>query len=304
MKNLNNVKTSVLLFLAVIASVGIASSLRAASMDVEKDNDSIVAAPTPDEDEAEDAGTVSDASNSPKSGRYIQNTTGEDSDVTFNYFLTSGYVANDISNIPSVGKVIGTPEVDGSISSAKSLYVLVPKDKAKLEPGEKLIVFGDDGALVEKKSGFNKRLIKNLAIVRVREGIGNRYLADVITSYDFIPAGSPVKLYSGEKNLWEKSQVAKEAPSHPIKCYVAGGDRLKESWNQYDYIILTAGTKDGVVEGLNFELMELPLGKNQKAEGFSRGFAKVFYAGSYYSLARIQSGAGSISTSFEAYYKP
>jgi hypothetical protein len=303
-KNLNSAKLWVLLFFAVMASYSFLPSLKAAPMDVEKDNDAIGAAPTPDEDEVGGDEMTSDVKNSPKEVRYIQPARGGDSDVTFNYFLTSGYVANDISNIPSVGKVIGTPELDGSLSTAKSLYVLVPKDKTKLEPGEKLIVFGDDGSIFEKKSGFDKRYIKNLAILRVREGIGNRYLTDVVTSYDFIPAGSPVKLYSGEKNLWDRSQVAKEAPTHPIKCYVAGGDRAKETWNQNDFIILTAGTKDGVVEGLGFELMELPLGKNQKADGFSRGFAKVFYAGSYYSLARIQNGAGSISTGFEAYYKP
>jgi hypothetical protein len=303
-KNLNNKNIGLVLFLAVIASFGILPSLKASPMDVEKDNDAIGSAPTPDDDEADDKETISEANNSPKEEHYVQPASGADSDVTFNYFLTSGYVANDISNIPSVGKVIGTPELDGSLSSAKSLYVLVPKDKAKLEPGEKLIVFGDDGEIIEKRSGFDKRFIKNLAILRVREGIGSRYLADVITSYDFIPSGSPVKLYSGEKSLWDKSQVAKEAPTHMIKCYVAGGKRAQETWNQNDYVILTAGTKQGVVEGLNFELMEFPLGKNDKADGFSRGFAKVFYAGSYYSLARIQNGAGSISSGFEAVYKP
>jgi hypothetical protein len=301
-KNLN--QTTAILLFAVMTLGGFVPSLKAAPTDVEKDNDAISAKTAADEDEAGDEETAINPSVGQKAGQYIQASTGEDTDVNFNYFLTSGYVANDISNIPSIGKVIGTPELDGSLSTAKTLYISVPKDKAKLEPGEKLIVFGDDGVISEKKSGFEKRFIKNLAILRVREGIGTRYLTDVITSYDFIPTGSPVKLYAGEKNLWEKSQVAKEAPDHPIKCYVAGGDRSKEVWDQNDYIILTAGTKQGVVEGLSFELMEFPLGHNDKAEGFSRGFAKVFYAGSNYALARIQSGAGSIYSGFEALYKP
>ena|GEM_PF-3397275 len=225
-------------------------------------------------------------------------------DVNFNYFLTSGYAANDITGIPSVGKVSGTPELDGSLSTAKTLYVAVPNDKIKLEPGEKLIVFGDGGPLQEINSGFKKRFIKNLAILKVREGEGRRYLADVLTSYDFIPLSSPVKLYSGEKEIWDKAQVAKEFPTHSVKCFVAGGERGRDNWNQTDYVILTAGTKQGVVEGLIFQLWEIPWDKKVKLDGTARGFAKVFYAGSSYSLARIQEGSDSIFSGFEAIYNP
>ena len=224
--------------------------------------------------------------------------------VNFSTFLTSGYAANDISGIPSVGKVSGTPELDGSLSTAKTLYVQVVSSKTKLEPGEKLIVFGDGGPLRERNSGFNKRFIKNLAILKVREGEGRRYLADVLTSYDDIPMGSPVKLYSGEKEIWDKAQVAKEFPTHLIKCFVAGGERGRDNWNQTDYVILTAGTKQGVVEGLTFQLWEVPWDKNVKLDGTARGSAKVFYAGSSYSIARIQAGSYSIFKGFEAVYNP
>ncbi len=225
-------------------------------------------------------------------------------DVNFSYFLTSGYAANDIFGIPAVGTISGTPELDGSLSTAKSLYVAVPNDKIKLTPGEKLIVFGDGGLLQEKNSGFNKRFIKNLAILRVREGEGRRYLADVLTSYDDIPLGSPVKLLSGEKAIWAKAQIAKEFPTKPIHCYVAGGERGRDNWNQTDYVILTAGTKQGVVEGLIFHLWEFSWNKNVKLDGISRGFAKVFYSGTNYSLARIQEGSDSIFNGFEAVYTP
>ena len=283
-----------ILFVGLCAvALGWGSSVKASPMGVEKDNDAIVSTTTPDGDEADQKDT-----------QYAQVESGTDDDATFGYFLTSGYAATDVSKIPSVGKVAGTPEIDGSLSTAKTLYVLVPNDKVKLDPGEKLIVFGDLGSLKEKSSGFNKRFIKNFAILKVREGVGRRYLTDVVTSYDVIPADSPVKLYSGEKTLWDKAQVAKVLPTKPIKCYVAGGERGRDAWNQTDYVILTAGTKQGVVEGLTFQLWEITWSKSVKQDGVSRGFAKVFYAGSNYCLARILEGSGSISNGFEAIYKP
>jgi len=266
----------------------------AAIADVEKDNNAVVSVP------ASDAGDVA----GDEMVRKVSSSTETEPDANFNYFLTSGYAANDIANIPSVGKVTGTPELDGSLSTAKSIFIALSNDKMQLDPGEKLIVFGDMGAISVKRVDFNKRFIKNLAILRVREGMGRRYLTDVVTSYGYIPAGSPVKLYSGEKTLWDKAQVAKEPPTHPIKCYVAGGERGRDAWNQTDYIILTAGTKQGVVEGVTFQLWETTWNRNVKLNEVSRGFAKVFYAGSNYCLARIQDGSGSIANGFEAYYKP
>lgn len=286
------------------------SSLKADPIDTQDHPIAVSSTPdndkeAPGEDEeavAEDKATAEDMDQ--KTIRATKNSGVNRNDVNFNYFLTSGYAANDISGIPSVGKVSGTPELDGSLSTAKALYVVVPNAKTRLKPGEKLIVFGDGGPIREKNSGFNKRFIKNLAILKVREGEGRRYLTDVLTSYDDIPLGSPVKLYSGEKEIWNKAQVAKEFPTKTIKCFVAGGERGRDNWNQTDYVILTVGTKQGVVEGLIFQLWEVPWNKNVKLDGTARGFAKVFYAGSSYSLARIQEGSDSIFNGFEAVYNP
>ena len=288
-----------------LTSFGGSTSLKAASVDTATNGEIIASTSASDEDkEAEDVDKATAADSDQDTIRDTEDAGVNKNDVNFDYFLTSCYVADNVSNIPAVGKVTGSTELDGSITTAKSLYVVVPNDKLKLEPGEKLIVFGDVGALREKNSGFNKRLIKNLAILQVREGEGRRYLTDVVTVYDEIPVGSPVKLYSGEETVWEKTQVAKESPNHPIKCYVAGGERGRESWNQTDYVILTAGAKQGVVEGLIFQLWEIPWSKNVKLDGVCRGFAKVFYVGGNYSIARIQEGSGSISAGFEALYQP
>lgn len=274
---------------------------RADSTDAQK-SPAVIVAPAADDDAADDDQSTADMSSHGIRDRRKDGV--NENGVNFNIFLTSGYAANDISGIPSVGKVSGTTELDGSLSTAKTLYVDVPSGKIKLEPGEKLIVFGDGGPLREKNSGFNKRFIKNLAILKVREAEGKRYLADVLTSYDDIPLGSPVKLYSGEKQIWDKAQVAKEFPTHSITCYVVGGERGRDYWLQTDYVILTAGTKQGVVEGLNFQLREILWDKNVKSVGVARGSAKVFYAGSSYSIARIQMGSGAIYNGFEAIYNP
>jgi hypothetical protein len=280
------------------------SFLRADSVDVKPGEGAALTSGSDEAEEAVDEDNLAAAENDESTIADTKHTGVNANDVNFSYFLTSGYAANDISSIPSVGKVSGTPELDGSLSTAKSLYIVVPNEKTKLDPGVKLIVFGDGGPLVEKNSGFNKRFIKNLAILKVREGEGKRYLADVVTSYDDIPPDSPVKLLSGEKSIWDKSQIAKEFPTKTIKCFVAGGERGRDNWNQTDYIILTAGTKQGVVEGLIFQLWEVPWNKNVKLDGDSRGFAKVFYSGATYSLARIQQGSGSIFNGFEAIYNP
>ncbi len=300
---LKNKMTFVRLFMTGLIVFFCSSFLRADSMDAVKDRAALTPATSEDEEAVEqDKATADDEDQSTIDD--TKDTGVNKNDVNFSYFLTSGYAANDISGIPSIGKVSGTPELDGSLSTAKALFIAVPNNKIKLNPGEKLIVFGDGGPLLEKNSGFNKRFIKNLAILKVREGEGKRYLADVMTSYDDIPLGSPVKLLSGEKAIWDKAKVAKEFPTKPIKCYVAGGERGRDNWNQTDYVILTAGTKQGVVEGLIFQLWEVPWDKNIKLDGVARGFAKVFYAGGSYSLARIQEGSDSIFSGFEAIYNP
>jgi hypothetical protein len=294
----------------VLGSLFLAPCLKvqAGTANVEKDNEAIVASPTPENDTAEtlmSAETSADPEDEKTEPAVEKNNSSSEDRVNFSYFLTSGYAANDIRNIPNVGKVEGTPELDGSLSVAKSVYVTISDDTVQVKLGSKLIVFGDGGSLTVKKAGFYKQFIKNLAILRVREQLGKRrYLADVITSYDFIPAGAPVKLYDGEKALWEKAQISKPMPDHSIKCYVAGGERGRDAWNQYDYIILTNGTKQGVVEGLYFQLFEPTYGPDNHKEQEPRGWAKVFYAGANYSLARIKTGSDSIQSGFEAISKP
>ncbi len=297
---MNSIKKSKISFAGVCALGFVlfwaCALLKAEPAGADKDNDAVEPTST--------AGDDMDAAADQNNTQDAEDENSNSDELNFSYFLTSGYAANDLSAIPSVGKVAGTPELDGSLSTAKTLYVVLSNDQMRLEPGDKLIVFGDAGVLLEKHSGFNKRLIKNLAILKVRENEGKRYLTDVVASYDYIPAGSPVKLYSGERAVWDNAQVAKEPPTQPIKCYVAGGESTHESWNQSDYVILTAGSKQGVVEGLTFQLFEIPPGMDEKSDGIARGFVKVFYAGASYSIARIQEGSDSVLNGFEALYTP
>ncbi len=283
--------------------MGVAQWVVAGTVDVKKDNGVIVVSPTSNDED--DADTLMSAEKGGQdNGR--EETSPEDlNELNFNYFLTSGYAANDIKNIPSIGHIDGTPELDNSLSAAKSVYVLVNDDKMKLDPGVRLIVFGDGGSLTVKIANFYKRFIKNLAVLRVREQVGKqRYLADVENSFELIPAGSPVKFYDSERNLWDKARVVKTLPSETIKCYVAGGERGHDTWNQNDYLILTAGKKQGVVEGMTFQLFEITFNSDNRKERKRRGWAKVFYAGGSYCLAQILNDSESIASGFEAVYKP
>lgn len=275
----------------------------AGTADVEKDNNAISVSSTVDnEDDADAMMSAEKGSRSAERGMELMS---DPAGITFDYFLTSGYAANDIRNIPSVGQIDGTPEMDKSLSVAKSVYVLVNDDKTKLDPGVKLIAFGDEGELDVKAADFYKRFIRNLAVLQVREQVGKqRYLAEVVESYGFLPAGSRVKLYDSEKNLWERARTAKPLPTKMIKCYVAGGNKDSDTWTQNDYVILTAGTKQGVVEGTIFQLFEVTYDADNHKVRERRGWARVFYSGGNYCLAQILSDSESIASGFEAVYKP
>ena len=76
-------------------------------------------------------------------------------------------------------------------------------------------------------------------------------------------------------------------------------------FNQSDFIILTAGTRKGVVEGQTFELRQnRGRGLFKDPEHVLKGKARVFYAGANYSMAQIIESRESIQKGFEADYRP
>jgi hypothetical protein len=74
---------------------------------------------------------------------------------------------------------------------------------------------------------------------------------------------------------------------------------------QTDFIILTAGARDGVVEGMDFQLRE-EKGVAPAGEVSNRpfGMARVLYAGEDHAMARILYSHRPILVGFEARYQP
>lgn len=319
-----------------------ASRLGAATTEVEKEDEDVTAPPTPMEDQSvseaasgtslsndtrdkdirrkpttemdtdEDSSQAvtdneaSDAKEKDDEGTGVSSdSVADDEEITFDYFLKSGFVASDESQVPAVGKVIGSFEGQDSYSVPKKTYIELFSNKVKVQPGDLLVVFKGSGTLEESHSGFSARLIKNEAIVKVLEVQRRRCLIQVVKSFDVFRVGDRVKLYNDEVSRWKKSQIEKAPSNHPIKCYVAGGDFGRESWNKTEFIVLTAGAKKGVVEGLVFELREFKdTGLFDENLHIPRGTAEVFYVGSNYSMARIITNSEPIFKGFEAFYKP
>lgn len=228
--------------------------------------------------------------------------------VTFDYFLKSGYAADSISDIPSVGRVKGDEGAEETeFAFPQKVFVELTGERSTVKPGEKLIVFDDLGGMSEGHSGFSKHFIKNLAIVKVLEVQKDRCQVQIVKSYDVFKAGARLKSYDREMEFWKKAKTVKQLPERSIECYVAQGDPGRAYWNQADPIILTAGRKQGVVEGAIFELREKrvlgALEDDASVESLC-GMAKVFFAGPDYSVAIIVSNSHPVVRGFVAVYKP
>ena len=80
---------------------------------------------------------------------------------------------------------------------------------------------------------------------------------------------------------------------------------VRHYWTTSDFIILTAGSKKGVVEGQKFELRKFE-NRADKTESLHVpvGKVEVFYAGPNYSLARILTSHIPVEAGFEAFYDP
>jgi hypothetical protein len=228
-------------------------------------------------------------------------TSGKRSVATFDYFLRSGYTADNILDIQAVGKVAGNDGPERAYSVPQKVYVDLLEDKTDLALGDLLVVFDDIGGITESHSGFSKRLIKNLAVVKIREIQKKRCLVEIVKSYAAFEKGARLKPMAREKAFWNKTRIKKNPPDHSIKCFVAQGDPDRDYWNQADYVILTAGSKQGVIEGLIFELRKTKLDDQEESV---RGKAMVFFVGPDYAVAEIVSNSESITSGFAAIYKP
>src|SRR5579871_4782528 len=178
--------------------------------------------------------------------------------VGFYYFVKAGYVA-DPDKMPAIGQVVGNADNNISYSMAKRTFIELQSEKNKPAVGDLLVIYRTLQPVEESHMGALGYQVENLAIVRVVETQDLRDLVEVVKSFYPFVAGDRVEDYDNEIQRWKEAQIKKPLPAQPVTCYVAGGvqESIQKTFNQLDYIYLTAGTKQGVVEGQTFRLFKV-----------------------------------------------
>lgn len=295
----------------------VAFSLRAATIEVENDDEEIDVAPT--------ATAVPAASHPAKPAPSVPavfkpaSPTGLNAgvpastrrvrvsdNVGFYYFVKAGYVT-DPDKIPAIGEVVGNMDYNMNFSVPKKTFIEIDPDKAKLTPGDLLVVYRAVQPVEEAHSGALGFQVENEAIVRVLETQESRYLVETVKSFRPFRKGDKVVPYETEIQRWKIAQIKKPLPAQTVTCYVVGGpaDMVRTSYNQQDFIYLSAGTKEGVVEGQDFRLWKITdTGVMSEELRLPVGEAQVLFAGPDCSTARILRNSEMIEKGFKAEFKP
>ncbi len=225
--------------------------------------------------------------------------------VGFYYFVSAGFMISDNAQMHSIGKVIGNADTSLNFSMPKRTYIELASDHYEVRPDDLLVVFHSVPAFHDSHSTFPAYQIENLAIVKVIEIQKRRVLVEVKESFRTFQDGDLVETYENEIKRWKQAQIKKVLPSHPVKCFVMGGELSRQNYEQTDFIFLSAGSKAGVVEGQKFELREIDnTGAMEEPLHALRGVAQVISAGLRCSTAQIISNSESIKKGFEAVYQP
>ena len=224
--------------------------------------------------------------------------------VGFYYFLKAGFVVEP-SRVAPLGKVIGSFNYNATYTTPKRTYVEMSSPQAKVSPGDLLVIYHGVSPIEAPATGDSATPVENLAIVKVVELQNQRVLVEVVKSFRPFQAGDPVEPYENEIRRWKQAQAKKPLPSHPVTCFVAGGETGMQQYEQLGYIYLSAGAKKGVVEGQTFQLRESQnTGSMEEALRIPRGKAQVIFVGPDFSTAMILNNDESIQKGFEADYEP
>ncbi len=311
--------------LVCLISMGLASSGICKTTEGEDENDHLSPPPTPISadryrkmNQADQEKSVKTLKTAKKEKSEVSSATSPAAQVragdniSVYYFTKAGFVITQPSQLPSLGKVVGDlSETNASgpgvlsYSQAKKPYIEY-SSKAELNIDDLLVVYSISPENInEPESNFSGFLVENRAIVKVISVQKKYCQVEIVKSFVAFHAGDRVRPYSDELQRWTKAQTKKPLPSNEIHCYVCGGEVQKTAYSQSDFIILTAGTNKGVVEGQVFHLKQLVKNVELREDLHAfRGSARVFFAGSNYSMAQILSSNESIQKGFEAVYNP
>ncbi|HET9870255.1 MAG TPA: hypothetical protein VFR02_07160 [bacterium] len=223
--------------------------------------------------------------------------------VGFYYFVSAGYVAPDPERIPRLGQVAGDFSYRMIFGTPQKVWVDL--HNALVRPGDFLVVYRLGESLDGGPAGDLGRRVENLAILEVQQLDKGRCLTVVKESFAPFEGGDPVKSYGDEVVRWKQAQRRKVLPDKTLTGRVAAGPVGKELFSQGDWLVLSLGQKDGVVEGQSFDLVR------REKEGITDpeahkpvGKAQVLYVGGGYCMAQIVRSYEPVRVGDEARYRP
>jgi hypothetical protein len=223
--------------------------------------------------------------------------------VNFHYFMKAGYAVLRESETHSIGNVISTLNDDLNYTTPKRIYLEMTSNTNGVKAGDFFVIYRSSQPIQESQSGFSGFLVENLAVVQVLEVQKQKCQAEIKQSFKPFRSGEKVKPYEDEVKRWKQAQIKKALPDHPLRCFVATGE-AGQSIQITDFIILTAGSKKGVVEGQKFELRQHNETDTGEILRTPSGHAQVIFAGPDSSTAQIISNNVTIQKGFEAVYRP
>ena len=279
----------------------LAGATRVGSVTVEVDDDDAAPGSTPAPSVSQPAKNPSEALSEEAENKAARVRISQK--IGFYYFLKAGFTVLDDSRVSSVGRVLGAGREKKLFITSDKTFVELTSGQEGIKIGDLLVVYRMMNKVEEARSGFSGYWIRNLAVVKVLEVEKGHCLVETKQSFYSYKAGDKVRLYEDEIKRWKQAQVKKVLPDHPVKCFVAMADGSVKSASQTEFIVLTAGSKKGVVEGQQFQIKDdIFLGGETVHE--SRGVAQVFYAGADCSMAQIVYSQDPIKTGLEAFYQP
>ncbi len=223
--------------------------------------------------------------------------------VGFYYFMKSGFVLSDDLKVPMVGKVLKSERGSDWYDTGSKTHVELAPHQRDVKTGDLLVVYRTDHRVEEAHSGFSGWWIRNLAVVKVLEVDKRSCEVEVKKSFYPFVAGDKVRLYEDEISRWKQAQIKKPLPDHSVSCFVVTAESNEVLASQADSVVLTAGSKKGVVEGQRFQLKDTIFHNSQPVR-VNQGIAQVFYVGANSSMAQILYSHGPVKTGFEAAYLP
>ncbi|HVZ81976.1 MAG TPA: hypothetical protein VHE12_14405 [bacterium] len=224
--------------------------------------------------------------------------------VNFFSFVQAGYLVGDPTEVQGIGTVVGIGNVENFTVGQKSA-VDIDAARYPVKKGDLFFVYRCDRSIQELHLGHLGFQVENLGLVEVIEVQKLRHLVVVKKSFKPFMAGDQVVPYENEVKRWKRAQIKKPLPDQPIRAYVAGLDGARGHFSASDHILITAGSKKGVVEGQKFSLFEVHQGEFDKEDlGIPTGVAQVLYCGPECSIATILTSHEPIEAGFQAVYRP